>query len=545
MTHRLRSVWLGVALVGALTAPASVIAVPPDLMEHYKLSADRWGLHQLHPTARRTLAGSMLFSIHPALALLSTEKMLDLPSDHPPPLVDEYVTMRFQEGAAELRGRLIFRSWSRIGEADDDDEGRWWKRHFFPSSVAEPTPLMKQNDGFVQDSLTCGEDFAYVAATEPAVEESETVSLPVMEVLPMPAENTETTCPYLRQQMIDRNACQLADPEMNRAVLDNLKCLEKADKLLERAKEQASVGRIRSALKKCLRIQELCPGSPCAERAFQSMLQWVFGEVEPASAAEEAAEPQANSVAEPSDGGCKRVWFGDDGSTDEPDGGTCPPTEESTKKDAESIPAEPKPGCVLRSRECEPGIQEQVCGMMKACHLLVNQGLYHQAAALAQQAFALDPQCVMADPLIAQMRLLDASMTQPASKCEEKEPPTCPYCGMGGKPIRDIVQEPKKNDEQSATLVPSLPPIAADVVPALDQELTEAGKAEPIIAGAEEMAEALLERVGLSVPDVHSDADGGLRFSGECCVGGNVYHLRYERGSLNVWKTMDASTSPR
>ena len=61
----------------------------------------------------------------------------------------------------------------------------------------------------------------------------------------------------------------------------------------------------------------------------------------------------------------------------------------------------------------EPGIEPMVCGLMKACHLLMSQGMQHQAAELARQAYALDPQRVMADPLIYKMHLLAESLETP------------------------------------------------------------------------------------------------------------------------------------
>ncbi len=283
-------------------------------------------------------------------------------------------------------------------------------------------------------------------------------SAPVLEVLPMPQENTDVTCPYLRQQRIDRHACQLADPQIGRDVLDNLKRLEEADNLLDLAKELAYDGFLDAAMACCDYAVELCPGSPCAARASDTMLELALGVLPPARDSEEAAEIQP----------------------DEPAG-----------------------------EEPDPGIEPMVCGLMKACHLLMNQGMQHQAAELARQAFALDPQRVQADPLIYKMHLLAES--PPAKRTgasEESEPQTCPYCPSAGKPIREIIPAKKKK--------------AADDTSLLMPHLIE------------------------SMPfEIAANAEGELRVNADCPLGGNVYHLRYTHGSLSLWKTADDGQTKR
>jgi tetratricopeptide (TPR) repeat protein len=303
---------------------------------------------------------------------------------------------------------------------------------------------------------------------------------PEMEILPMPHEDG-VTCPYLRQQSLDRHAVQFADPDIGHDVLDNLARLKEADELLELAEVLANDGCLDEAMACCERAEELCPGSPCAERAADTKLELALGIVRPASGKEETAEPA---------------------------------------QDAESSDFE----------DIDQGGAEMVNGLMKACHLFMSQGMHHQAAELARQAFVLDPERVQADPLIYKMHLL--AVTPPSSGAsEEAEPPTCPYCGNSGKPIRAIVAEPKESKRQSTTLlVPPLPKVDSEVVPALERVLT-----------AEEASES---GWGLPPVEIGSDAEGGLRLSGECSVGGGVYHLRYRHGCLAIWKTTDASQKP-
>jgi len=72
---------------------------------------------------------------------------------------------------------------------------------------------------------------------------------------------------YLRQQYVDRNACQLADPEIACDVLDNPERLQKAETLLELAAELAQGGHVSEALQRCAHAQTLFTGSPCASRS--------------------------------------------------------------------------------------------------------------------------------------------------------------------------------------------------------------------------------------------------------------------------------------
>jgi hypothetical protein len=114
---------------------------------------------------------------------------------------------------------------------------------------------------------------------------------PAIELLPMPREESDVTCPYLRQQMIDRHVGQSANPTMGREVLDNLERLKEADELMELAKYLARVGSFALAKECCRGAAELCPGSHCAERAAEIMQQLERIVASPTKGSEEAAEP--------------------------------------------------------------------------------------------------------------------------------------------------------------------------------------------------------------------------------------------------------------
>lgn len=287
---------------------------------------------------------------------------------------------------------------------------------------------------------------AYAVAKPPDLPEDGTVTAapdtsspaPTIEKLPMPREEPDLTCPYLRQKMIDRHATQIADPDMGREVLDNLKRLEQADNLLELAKDLARDGFLDEAMDCCNFAADLCPSSPCAERAVHTMIDLMQGSERD-----------------------QRITM-------------------------------PNPKYMLDSADSEPGVEAMVFELMYASHLLMSQGMQQEAAELARQAYVLDPERVLADPLIYKMHLLAQSpASQPAGANEESEPQTCPYCSNPGKPIREIVPEKTPSP--------------------VDYEW-----------------------------EVGANDNDGLHMCADCSLGGSVYHLRYKHGSLSFWKTPNA-----
>ena len=161
---------------------------------------------------------------------------------------------------------------------------------------------------------------AHIAAKPPDLPEDGTVTVkPACEVLPMPNEVSDVTCPYLRQKMIEGQVRQSVDTLMDRDVTVNLKRLSRADKLLEKAKQLARDGLFVEALFCCNEAAELCPGSPCAQRAIDTMIRIALNRIESEGnlvvtdkgGSEEANEPPTNSpysnieVGTSSDGGLK------------------------------------------------------------------------------------------------------------------------------------------------------------------------------------------------------------------------------------------------
>ena len=446
-------------------------------------------VYQLRPTARNTLAGSVLFGVNPLLALLPTDKALDAPHDHPQKVAGDDVlsdipSARQPEGFQGEFGSASVRACIECEEFEKWMMSHWAARH--------ATPSPEENEGYVHAINPAS--LVSLTPRDTPIEEIDAPLVPAVEELPMPKEDApadEVTCPYLRQQALDRHACQIADPEIGRDVLDNLERLTRADKLVELAKELARAGRIIEAMHCCLAAADLCPGSPSAARAADMLMELCFGSHEPANDTEEAAE----------------------------------------------------------TSNTPPGVEEQVNGLMKACRLLMNEGQHERAAELARQAYALDPERVMADPLIYKMHLLaDTPTKHPAGASEASEPPSCPYCPAGGKPIREIVPDKKESATGPTTfLVPPLPKVDYEVVPALER--VQAEKADGAEEASEEQErssldqwiESLLGGPGKMLLGFGFGADGGLRLCGECSCAGSVYHVQYSRGTLALWKTPDAA----
>jgi hypothetical protein len=69
----------------------------------------------------------------------------------------------------------------------------------------------------------------------------------------------------------------------------------------------------------------------------------------------------------------------------------------------------------------EPGVEEQVTGLMKACHLALKCANHRKAVQLAREAHALDGERVAADPVVYKMHLLALKMNK--SDCG------CGHCG--------------------------------------------------------------------------------------------------------------------
>jgi hypothetical protein len=122
------------------------------------------------------------------------------------------------------------------------------------------------------------------------------VNVPAGEPLGMPEEGG-LTCPYLREkQAADRHVRMLADEDLSRGVMENLRRLEVAGEGLEAAKELARRGRTVEAMA-CLEVvSELCPGSSFDRRVAEVWAGVLAGAYDGRHGPEEAAEAQESQA---------------------------------------------------------------------------------------------------------------------------------------------------------------------------------------------------------------------------------------------------------
>jgi hypothetical protein len=176
------------------------------------------------------------------------------------------------------------------------------------------------------------------------------------------------------------------------------------------------------------------------------------------------------------------------------------------------------------------GVHEQVEGLMCACRLAAEAGRHAKAAELARQAYALDAERVMADPLVYKLHLLalqrDKGKARPggtysgAEHCE----PACPWTDKGNG------LAPGSKDDPEPDVAPTPPPVDADIVGALERLLDDSQG--PPYEGP--------HYHGVSLHGRYFDVDcswTGLRMRGQVPLRGALYHLQYWNGAVSGWVT--------
>jgi hypothetical protein len=229
------------------------------------------------------------------------------------------------------------------------------------------------------------------------------------------------------------------------------------------------------------------------------------------------------------------------------------------------------------------GVKEQVTGLMKACHLAMSAGRPDRAAALAREAYALDPERVTADPLVCKLHLLTLQQDSgrgggPCTSCPAASVHT-PGARAAHPASCDSAARQRRASQRSASrapVCPALPPVDAGVPAAFDEVLGEAegqgppsdmlpyplceepggadyppgdcGTNSPGVSGS-----GLLEGfVDGLLPDLPAGSRlelgvtwGAVSLSCDVPVGGAVYHVLYNRGALAVWLTPDPSAGDK
>ena len=170
-----------------------------------------------------------------------------------------------------------------------------------------------------------------------------------------PSTSTETTmegsCPWMRHHFGTTSVAPVADPVVTRDVLANLECLLEAEELLQVAQRLLNRGMPKEAVQCYEMVSKMCPGS------------WL--------------DETARAV-------CGRFGKGD---SEE-----CEPGKTDFWLSSAEVLSKPA--------VCEPGVNEEVTGLIKACRLAVEMGRYQKAIDLVREAYALDAQRVVSDPVL-------------------------------------------------------------------------------------------------------------------------------------------------
>jgi hypothetical protein len=146
------------------------------------------------------------------------------------------------------------------------------------------------------------------------------------------------------------------------------------------------------------------------------------------------------------------------------------------------------------------GVREQVEGLMQACRLAAEAGRHAKAAELARQAYALDAERVLADPLVYKMHLL--ALKRDKGKARHCEPGQCEECE------------------------PACPCSGSCPTPTHEPALKSSDGTTP--------------HSGVSLHGRHFDVDcswTGLRMRGQVPLGGSLYTVQFWNGALSGWAT--------
>jgi hypothetical protein len=514
-------------------------------------------LYRLGVNARQNLVGSLLLGIHPLLMLTPTADFLDAPGDHPQPVAGEDLpgSVLAPEEPEKPEKPVHVSIWMEdvpLGSAGPSWY-EWFVGHFIKRNIpSDPEPTAPLARFLVAERSD--------AAAEPEAEQ--------LQVMPKEekAAKTDFTCPYLRQQAADRHARQMADPDVTQDVLGNLNKLLEADCLFELAGELLRAGCVSEAMDCYDAVCRLVPGSRFEAQVAEALAE--FGIGAPTEAAEEPkGEPQGKVDTD--------FWLDMLGRLADVLGLPVPRFINVYSSDPNvRIRELINDSEDLRQIECEwkriwftdqpshltgekAGVAEQVAGLMKACRLAAEAGDTGRAADLARQAYALDPECVIADPLVYKMHLLAADTQKdaqcPAAQCQPRGGLECPHCPNDPKGMTEEAEPPEM-------LRPTLPPVDPDVVNALDAMLHECrvlpAKPEanyPLCESEEHAAgPPPAEDGGLmdALPGLHGQMefgidllDAGVRVSCDVRCAGKVFHVVYREGGFSFWTTHDASVA--
>jgi len=351
----------GWVIPGVMTLPPPVRPVPLPRMP------------QLSATQRQHYASTVLFGIHPLLALIPTEQLVDMPCDHPPVVVqrvtESNVTGVFVPGSgvnscAGLNGAIVpvqpgVHGTIEIGIGFSLQEGPIYKLEV---TEFQPNGTERKEQGL----NACVEALKRAFATEtlPMPHQAEggceeSSIPPMVQLNERNCDLSHQHCPYSPEAKEQPN-CIGGCGDMWPSVLENLERLLQAQQLSEKGRRFAEDGFPVAALKCYAEAKKLCPGSSEEQQIDELIVATIAAELGNASIHAELA-------------------------------------------------GETEDHC------CVPGVDVMVDGLLKACHQAVDAGRCEHAVDLARQAFALDPQRVKGDILVYKLYLLSSKHRKAAA----------------------------------------------------------------------------------------------------------------------------------
>ncbi len=306
---------------------------------------------------------------------------------------------------------------------------------------------------------------------------------------PQAAENAKPACPRACPGMrpAERHVYQFAPSDLTQDLLHNLEKLEAGHRLMHLAEHLALSGRVVEALDCFDIVCRMCPGR--FEAHIGEIMAQVFSPV------------YSDTTEEAEDGASEEL-----------------PAPHENHEETRCPSACPK--CERLHAAHAKGVAEQVEGLMQACRLCAEAGRHAKAAELARQAYALDAERVMADPLVYKMHLLALKRDKGKARHRRPDPdaatsePSCPRGAGCPTPTQE----------------PTPPPVDDGIIGALEQVLEE----------AEALPEEAPHHSGVSLHGCHFDVDcswTGLRMQGHVPLRGSLYTVQYWNGALSGWVT--------
>jgi hypothetical protein len=556
-------------------------------------------LYRLRPSVRRHVAESLLFSVHPLMTLIPTDKLLDCPRDHPQKvavdvLLDRMCARRYEcsfdygsSNISDVRSGLdpealdLRKSWQECqGDPQRMEQLQW---RIVTKALSMNVPLHVW-------SLCVAPQQHQLAYAPPDEQEGSQ---------PGASKPSCGACIRMCPRPAEQHVYQFTAPDLTQDLMHNLEKLETAHRLMHLAEHLALSGQVCEALDCFDIVCRMCPGrfeAHVAEIMAQVFSPVYSGSTEDAEdgACEELPAPKEEPEAKSTDKEREieqrlntpvsinftnvplrkaiediRDWHGINIYIDEPalneegislDRPITLKLEQVALKSAlnlilknthltyvvkdevlqittatqarREVPAgyavpHDETACPSACPKCErlhaahaKGVHEQVEGLMQACRLAAEAGHHAKAAELARQAYALDAERVMADPLVYKMHLLalkrdkgKARRCPPDGGAEECEP-ACPRTEDCPTPKHEALP----------------PPVDGGIVGALEQVLEEA---------------EVPHHTGLSLHGRHFDVDcswTGLRLQGQVPLRGSLYTLQYRNGAFSGWVTPDPAS---